>query len=406
MKHQTNPTGPRGTLRSGCLLLEGAARGAIYDLNTRRVFSLNAAAMRVVLGKVEDDHFWERLSSLGLAARTCPDAYPSRASSVAEPTLEFLWLEMLSECNLSCVHCYAATSSTEHTRRQSLAHQDWLDLIHQASDLGCRRIQFTGGEPLLYTDLFQLASFARDIGFHEVEFFTNGTLLTEDKVTFMKELDLAVAVSVYSHDPNIHDSITGLPGSYSRTLGALRMLRSAGIPTRVSVTVMDQNQTTVPQTRELLNALGLGPVQVDVVRPVGRGGDRRLIPDPSLAGQWLVATDTGFSIDRQRFQRNKHWNPCWAGKAVVTETGDVLPCVFARHLVVGNVQKQTLHDIVYGAKLQGLWGISKDGIHVCKDCEFRYACSDCRVLAMAETGNILAKTPRCCYDPRSGTWTD
>lgn len=391
---------------SGCVLVKGAVPGAIYDLNMKRVFSLNRAAIEVVDGSAENEHFWEELASLGLAERSRPDAHASNLLSARQPTLEFLWLELLSQCNLSCAHCYASSSPSADTGRRGLTQDRWLDLIEQASKLGCRSIQLTGGEPLLYTNVFELASFARERGLHDIELFTNGTLLTQRHIGLMKELDMSVAVSLHSSDPKIHDGMTRVSGSHSKTLDALRMLRKAEIPTRACITVVKHNQGTVAQTRELLRRLGLETAQVDVVRPVGRGTDAALLPDPSLAAQWRRATDACFSIDPQHFERNRHWNPCWTGKAVITESGDVLPCVFARDLVVGNVQESSLEAILPQGKLWNLWKINKDAIDVCKACEFRYACTDCRVLAMAETGNILAKSPRCSYDPLSGAWTD
>jgi hypothetical protein len=57
-----------------------------------------------------------------------------------------------------------------------------------------------------------------------------------------------------------------------------------------------------------------------------------------------------------------------------------------------------------GSALQDLWSIDKAQIPVCRDCEFRYGCFDCRALAYKQTGRLRSKPPTCTYDPYSGTW--
>ena len=87
----------------------------------------------------------------------------------------------------------------------------------------------------------------------------------------------------------------------------------------------------------------------------------------------------------------------------VTAVGDIIPCVAGRQHIVGHVAEE-LEEVVEGNHLQKLWRISKDKIKVCSDCEYRYACGDCRPLAEAEKGDLYAKTSRCTYDPLVGKW--
>ena len=57
---------------------------------------------------------------------------------------------------------------------ESLRLEDWLDALRQAADLGCRKVQFIGGEPTLHPNLTKLIVSARELGFTTVEVFTNG----------------------------------------------------------------------------------------------------------------------------------------------------------------------------------------------------------------------------------------
>ncbi|MEM2367799.1 MAG: SPASM domain-containing protein, partial [Candidatus Bathyarchaeia archaeon] len=140
----------------------------------------------------------------------------------------------------------------------------------------------------------------------------------------------------------------------------------------------------------------------DPIRPSGRG--RNMENWPTEYGQAFLQTKPSFIISRENYEKNKRWNSCWFGKAAVTSSGNVIPCVFARDQVVGNVKHQSLAEIILGEKMLRLWGLNRDQIEVCRDCEYRYVCEDCRPWAYGLTGNLYAKSPRCTYNPYTGEW--
>jgi hypothetical protein len=63
-----------------------------------------------------------------------------------------------------------------------------------------------------------------------------------------------------------------------------------------------------------------------------------------------------------------------------------------------------LRKIILGREMLKLWRLSMDRIEVCKDCEYRYVCEDCRPWAYGLTDNLCAKSPRCTYNPYTGEW--
>jgi radical SAM protein with 4Fe4S-binding SPASM domain len=107
--------------------------------------------------------------------------------------------------------------------------------------------------------------------------------------------------------------------------------------------------------------------------------------------------------DRARFMRRISGNGCWLGRAAITSTGDVLPCVMQRDHPAGNVRTEPLAQIVRRG-LKRYWDLSLDHIEVCRDCEYRYACQDCRPVAYGPTGSLTARSLYCCYDPYRGEW--
>ena len=109
-----------------------------------------------------------------------------------------------------------------------------------------------------------------------------------------------------------------------------------------------------------------------------------------------------FWTSKESFKENFFYNSCWNGKIAITATGDIIPCIFARDEVVGNIRKNSFEQIE--KKIINKWSITKDDIEVCKDCEFRYCCHDCRPIAKGINGDTYSKYPRCCYDPYTGLW--
>lgn len=387
-----------------CRFVTGAKRAAIYDLESGNVYSLNESAKRTLLGEIEDSfNFFQKLEKMGfLESSNLPPA--EIRIEIPHVGLEFMWFELTSKCNERCIHCYASTGESL-LETEELSVGEWQQAIGEGAALNCKRLQFIGGEPLLFRGIFDLATAAKDLDYNFVEIFTNGLLLNEERVKKIKDLSLHIAVSLYSIVPEIHDAITQVPGSFQKTWRSLEMLKEARVPTRIGVIVMRQNQDTISETLEKLREMELYSGGVDVIRPTGRGSCAELLPEGEILQTWALMTKPSFSTSREKFVRNHYWNNCWAGKIAITAEGGVMPCIFAREHIVANVE-QGLEEAVNKKELQNLWKITKNDIEECQDCEYRYTCHDCRPLAEDTTGNLYAKNPRCVYNPYSGEWKE
>src|SRR5258708_25177553 len=176
-------------------------------------------------------------------------------TDVCYEALEFLWLELTIRCNLRCVHCYAE-SEPSAPLRGALGDVDYASLIIEAANLGCRKLQFIGGEPTLHPSLPSLIKHARECGMEFVEVYTNAVRISDDLLTCFREYQISVAVSFYSDDPTIHDKITNLPGSHRRTIKNLTRLLNAGLKVRAGIIEMDINSDSMQATTQLLSDLG------------------------------------------------------------------------------------------------------------------------------------------------------
>ncbi len=416
-------------LREGVYLVAGASRAAIYNLRTGDVYSINRAGLQTISGARDDPAYWTILMQLGLAEgemakslepTTSPDVARALPTAERPLSLDFVWFEIASNlCNARCLHCYADSKPQVADRQEPtpmkeygnvlMRHEDWLRLITEAYDLGCRQCQFIGGEPLLYRGgdgqtVLDLAEAAKKAGYKFVEIFTNATLLTLETAIRIRQLGLEVAISLYSYLPPVHDSVTQLPGSHSRTMRSLQTLQDLGIPTRIAVILMSANESTIEETREWLHSRGFGWCKVDVVRPTGRGGDFKVLPTENALRRYGLSIEPDFYASKDRVAKYSRENSCLARKVAINDRGDVMPCIFGRDWQVGNVLSSTLEDIVHSHKMLELWKFTKDQVLVCQDCEYRYLCRDCRPLAHAATGRLDAPSPRCTYNPYTGQW--
>lgn len=403
-------------IRGNKTLVEGAKYALVIDFETGGLHRLNAPACQIFKFSKKGVSVEQSLERLDLETESvdsflaglleqnlitvekAPKKVHPENIPVPAPKLDFIWLEVISRCNLRCIHCYAEAPAHRSQEPDTVTLFSRLD---QAADLGCRNVQLTGGECALRKDLKELLSHARHKKYEMVEVFTNATLLDESLIRFLSENKIHVAVSLYSYKPDSHDKITGVPGSYSKTLQNLKLLLAYGVQVRGAIIAMKHNEKEVKPTEYFLRELGVAAGPADPVRPCGRGSGMKNWPEEY--GLSIMRTKPDFVPDRRLFESSYHWNSCWLGKAAITAEGDVLPCVFERELVAGNLSEHSLDWIVHNG-LRPFWELTRDKVSVCRDCEYRHICRDCRPWAYGYTGDLYAKTPTCTYDPYTGEW--
>ncbi len=104
------------------------------------------------------------------------------------------------------------------------------------------------------------------------------------------------------------------------------------------------------------------------------------------------------------FFDNKLYNGCLNKKISVDANGDIKNCP-SMNVSFGNIKNSRLVDAVHINDFKEMWKINKDQIETCKDCELRYACTDCRAF-LENPENIYSKPLKCGYDPYTATWQE
>jgi len=109
-----------------------------------------------------------------------------------------------------------------------------------------------------------------------------------------------------------------------------------------------------------------------------------------------------FNINMSLFTESQHYNTCLNRKICIDANGEIKNCP-AMSRSFGNIKDTTLEEALNKPGFKDLWGIRKDDIDVCKDCEFRYMCTDCRAF-IKDTKNICSQPAKCPYNPYIAKW--
>ncbi len=237
--------------------------------------------------------------------------------------LHFLWLEITQKCNLSCVHCYA-DSNPHQPLFGAMQDADWLRVIDEAFDAGCRQLQFIGGEPTLHPSLDFFIQHAAKKGYTFIEVFTNGTRLPDKRLDLFSKLNVNLACSFYSQYSQTHDEITQKKGSHKSTLDSIEKILQRGIPLRVGIIEMDHNAGQVSETLDFLRTKGVQRFSLDRIREVGRGH--------------------AFSTPQNGL--DDVCGHCWKGRLCVTTDGSAFPCIMSRSVLTGSVLDSSVKQVL------------------------------------------------------------
>ncbi|MCK9909259.1 radical SAM protein, partial [Microbacteriaceae bacterium K1510] len=134
-----------------------------------------------------------------------------------------IW-EVTRACALKCVHCRAVAQP--HPDPRELTTQEGVNLIDQIAEMDRPLLVFTGGDPLMRPDLFQLAEYAIGKGLRVSMTPSATPRVTEETIIRAKDAGLSrIAFSVDGPNADVHDRFRGTHGSFEMTVKALAMLK-------------------------------------------------------------------------------------------------------------------------------------------------------------------------------------
>lgn len=100
----------------------------------------------------------------------------------------------------------------------------------------------------------------------------------------------------------------------------------------------------------------------------------------------------------------QRYNTCLNRKIAIDINGNIRNCLSMQESY-GNIETVAISEIAFNPSFQKYWGLKKDDISVCKDCEFRYVCTDCRAY-IEDPADIRSKPLKCGYNPYNNEWEE
>ena len=285
------------------------------------------------------------------------------ARSWEENHLFGVLIELTYRCNLDCFFCY----NDLNLRGTPLTLEEYATFLRDLADMNVLNVVLSGGEPLAHPDFFRIGSLARDHGF-VVRVKSNGHALRGELARRLRdEVDpYVVEVSLHGARAETHDRQTRVPGSFTRLLENLGVMKDLGLRVKVNSTLTAWNENETAEMYAICDALEL-PLRFDLQVSPRDDGDRtpldvaptrqgvaRLI-EVQNARFALQSGAAGFSPpDDGRAEARPSTKHCGAGSAgiAVDPYGNVYPCVQWRRAVAN------LHDV----RIAEIWQTGFDEI--------------------------------------------
>ena len=335
-------------------------------------------------------------------------------------------------CNLRCIHCYSSSRDIEY--RDELSTAEGRALIDDLADFGAPVILFSGGEPLMRTDLPELVRHAVARGIRAV-ISTNGTRITPAFAAQYRDLGLSyVGVSLDGLEPT-HDRFRGRAGAFAEAVRGIRICREAAIKVGVRFTMNRLNVRDVPAIFDLLEAEDIPRACFYHLVYSGRGS--KLMEEDLSHAESRAVLDLIMDRTRDLFERGRpreiltvdnhadgpyvylrllkedprraaevlellqmnEGNSSGNGIGCVSWDGEVHPDQFWRGISFGNVRRRSFSEIWSDTSNELMARLKDKRPHLtgrCATCRWLDVCGgNFRARAEAATGELWAPDPAC-----------
>ncbi len=320
--------------------------------------------------------------------------------------LHILEIEITKKCNLNCTHCYV-----DKKDNTELSNKKILSIIEQSNNMGLNRLVFAGGEPLLHKDIFNIASYAKELGIPEVMLMTNGLLISDNNINELKIFD-AIQISI--------DVPLGEKGHfrpyYTKTLKMIiQKLKEKNINVSLFATLHKSLLNLIKDIVFFASSLGVRISFNDLIPISNNLKNECLSPAEKIMAlkklnELNVNYDIGcsdpfyFLADQKRFEylqslpKGKISGGCMAGIAAlyIDAKGEIYSCPFVK-VSIGNIEKNKLNEIWKNSNILKKLRKRKRYNGDCATCQHIDYCGGCRASAYIETGDLYATDPKCIF---------
>ena len=365
--------------------------------------------------------------------------YKRRSSELPSHLLQFsldkkpvvVW-NCTKACNLNCVHCYSQSNARQAP--DELTTEQGKELLTDLAEFGAPVVLFSGGEPLMRKDLFELAPFAREKGMRVV-ISTNGTLIDKQAAEKLKKIDVSYVGVSFDAIMETNDNFRRTKGAFERALQGIRNCQDAGIKVGLRFTITKHNNDDIPAIFDLIKDENIPRVCFYHLVYSGRGSEIQaedLSHDETRKTVDLIIDKTAefhkagkkievLTVDNHadgvylymRMKRENHpraeevmellkmngGNSTGIGIGCVSWNGDIHPDQFWRYYSFGNVKERKFSDVWVDLSDPIMKVLKDRKPHIkgrCSKCKWLDICNaNFRVRAEAVTDDIWESDPAC-----------
>lgn len=322
------------------------------------------------------------------------------------PLISNLQFELSSRCNERCIHCYIPNE--KKNKGFDMPINKVFSLIDEFAAIGGIHVTLSGGEVFLYNRLKDVVEYCRKKDL-KISILSNLISMKEEDILWLKSNNISlIQVSLYSMNPEVHDLITTVKGSWIKTKTAIEKLVEADIPVQISCPLMKANKNGYNEVMEYARSLKIKS-QTDYILMAQADlntdnlANRLSVEETADVLRDIIRNDIAYyeetlalksyseeyQFDPERFKKQP---VCGVGydNCCVAANGDVYPCAGWQDFVLGNVYKQSLQDIWENSeRVKMLRKVTQASFPECLECEASDYCNRCLVRNYNESGGDM-----------------
>lgn len=280
-------------------------------------------------------------------------SYWSNYSFIPKPSV--MYMELTYRCNLRCAFCERWKIGPEFAQKE-LTTEEVKKVLNQAYKIGVKYVGFTGGEPFLRKDLFEIGRFAKNLGL-TVTVASNGTLINENNIKEIVTAFDSITISVDGILKETHDYLRGVKGGYTLAMDVIDLLKKWRMPVSANMVIVRQNFAEIDEYIQFFSKkripIQLTPFHEYEISYLKVDEDLKQINMDEFREEWLNLSRKYPFLNRKYYKyiptflstsnRLLHSYICFAGAVMffVNPYGEVFPCEFNRNSM-GNIRQEPL----------------------------------------------------------------
>lgn len=316
------------------------------------------------------------------------------------PSLTYLHVELTTQCNERCIHCYLPNALKQKERKWDI--DELFNLIDDFVVQGGQDITLSGGDPFMHEGFMEIVRYCH-LKKLNIHIFSNLLKMSDEVINELKQLNVVeVQASVYSLKPAIHDKITRVRDSLQHTLTAIQHLLNAHIPVAIACPIMRDNYKEIAPLVRFAKRNGITLRTNSLILPQCDGNDefakahtltiderREVLEDiMNEDADYAIANVLQLNDKVEQLQTNATCFMCnrvcsvGSFQVCVDPEGYVFPCPDWKTFKLGNVKEQSLSNIWRNSEsLKLLRQINQEkNFHKCLGCDAINYCKRCLMM--------------------------